>query len=146
MIALTIGVLTWGLVGLLDRRQQHFRELRRNEAKLEQQSALLQSTLDHMGEGLSVFDRDNRLLAWNDRFISLLGLPPAVGHGTRMEDILRLQARRGDFGPVELESEVAARLERLRGDEAQTTESPTLYRRILEIRRRRMPYGAISPP
>src|SRR2546429_508333 len=71
MITLTIGILTWGLVRLLDRRQQFVRELRRNEAKLEQQSSLLQSTLDHMGEGLSVFDRDNRLLAWNDRFISL---------------------------------------------------------------------------
>jgi PAS domain-containing protein len=89
MITSTIGVLTWGLVGLLDRRRQFVRELRANEAKLEQQSALLQSTLDHMGEGLSVFDGDNRLLAWSDRFISLLDLPPGVGHGTRMEDILR---------------------------------------------------------
>jgi signal transduction histidine kinase len=141
MIALTIGVLTWGLVGLLDRRQQHFRELRRNEAKLEQQSALLQSTLDHMGEGLSVFDRDNRLLAWNDRFISLLGLPPGVGHGTRMEDILRLQARRGDFGVVDIESEIKTRLDRLRRDDMQTMERSTMSGRVLEIRRRRMPYG-----
>ena len=141
MISLTIGVLTWGLVGLLDRRQQHFRELRQNEAKLEQQSALLQSTLDHMGEGLSVFDRDNRLLAWNDRFISMLGLPPGVGHGTRMEDILRLQARRGDFGVVDIESEVRTRLDRLRRDDMQTMERSTMSGRVLEIRRRRMPYG-----
>jgi signal transduction histidine kinase len=141
MITLTIGVLTWGLVRLLDRRQQFVRELRRNETKLEQQSSLLQSTLDHMGEGLSVFDRDNRLLAWNDRFISLLDLPPGVGHGTRMEDILRLQARRGDFGTVDIESEVRARLERLRRDETQAMERTTLSGRVLEIRRRRMPYG-----
>ncbi|HEX3498049.1 MAG TPA: PAS-domain containing protein [Stellaceae bacterium] len=141
MITLTIGVLTWGLVRLLDRRQQFVRELRRNEAKLEQQSSLLQSTLDHMGEGLSVFDRDNRLLAWNDRFVSLLDLPPGVGHGTRMEDILRLQARRGDFGMVDIESEVRARLERLRRDDTQTMERTTLSGRVLEIRRRRMPYG-----
>ena len=141
MISLTIGILTWGLVGLLGRRQQHVRELRRNEAKLEQQSALLQSTLDHMGEGLSVFDRDNRLLAWNDRFISLLGLPPGVGHGTRMEDILRLQARRGDFGLVDIESEIRTRLDRLRRDDMQTMERSTMSGRILEIRRRRMPYG-----
>jgi signal transduction histidine kinase len=141
MITLTIGVLTWGLVRLLDRRQQFVRELRRNETKLEQQSSLLQSTLDHMGEGLSVFDRDNRLLAWNDRFISLLDLPPGVGHGTRMEDILRLQARRGDFGKIDIEDEIRARLERLRRDETQTMERTTLSGRVLEIRRRRMPYG-----
>jgi signal transduction histidine kinase len=141
MITLTIGVLTWGLVRLLARRQHFVRELRRNEAKLEQQSSLLQSTLDHMGEGLSVFDRDNRLLAWNDRFISLLDLPPGVGHGTRMEDILRLQARRGDFGTVDVEDEIRARLERLRRDNTETMERTTLSGRVLEIRRRRMPYG-----
>src|SRR5258708_31214503 len=141
MITLTIGILTWGLVRLLDRRQQFVRELRRNEAKLEQQSSLLQSTLDHMGEGLSVFDRDNRLLAWNDRFISLLDLPPGVGYGTRMEDILRLQARRGDFGVVDIESEIRARLDRLRRDDTQAMERTTLSGRALEIRRRRMPYG-----
>jgi signal transduction histidine kinase len=141
MIAATIGILTWGLVRLLDRRRQFVRELRANEAKLEQQSALLQSTLDHMGEGLSVFDRDNRLIAWNDRFISLLDLPPGVGHGTRMEDILRLQTRRGDFGAVDIEIEVRARLERLRRHDAQTMERTTLSGRVLEIRRRHMPQG-----
>src|SRR5262249_34142729 len=83
-----LGSLTWGFVRLLQRRQDHLLQLSRNETKLEQQSALLQSTLEHMGEGLSVFDRDHRLLAWNDRFIALLGLPSGVGLGTRMEDIL----------------------------------------------------------
>jgi signal transduction histidine kinase len=141
MITLTIGILTWGLVRLLDRRQQFVRELRRNEAKLEQQTSLLQSTLDHMGEGLSVFDRDNRLLAWNERFIALLDLPPGVGHGTRMEDILRLQVRRGDFGTVDIEDEIRARIERLRRDDTLAMERTTLSGRVLEIRRRRMPYG-----
>jgi signal transduction histidine kinase len=141
MIASTIGLLTWCLVRLLDRRHQFVRDLRGNEAKLAQQSALLQSTLEHMGEGLSVFDRDNRLLAWNDRFMSLLDLPAGVGHGTRMEDILRLQARRGDFGEVDIETEIRARLDRLRRDNAQSMERTTLSGRVLEIRRRRMPDG-----
>src|SRR6185312_13043251 len=82
LIALTIGIFAWALARLLDRRQQHLDELRRNEAKFVQQSALLQRTLEHMGEGLSVFDRNHRLLAWNDRFIALLGLPSGVGKGT----------------------------------------------------------------
>jgi signal transduction histidine kinase len=143
MIALTIGALTWGLVRLLQRRQHHLKALHRNEAMLEQQTALLQSTLEHMGEGLSVFDRDNRLLAWNDRFIALLALPASVGRGTRVEDILRLQARRGEFGPVDIEQEVKARLEGLRAEGAQMIERKTLGGRVLEIRRRRMPFGGI---
>jgi signal transduction histidine kinase len=141
MIALTIGLLTWILIRLLERRQEYIREMRRNEAKLEQQSSLLQNTLNHMGEGLSVFDRDNRLLVWNHRFISLLGLPPGVGYGTRMEDILRLQARRGDFGAVDIEAEIRARLSHLRQGKAGITERATLFGRILEIRRCRMPDG-----
>ncbi|HZS81573.1 MAG TPA: PAS-domain containing protein [Stellaceae bacterium] len=141
LIAFTIGSLTWLLVGLLERRQQHLQELRRNEAKLVQQSALLQSTLEHMGEGLSVFDRNHRLLAWNDRFVAMLDLPSGVGHGTRFEDILRLQAVRGDFGPVDIESEVRERIERVRTELAETSERTTLSGRVIETRRRRMPSG-----
>lgn len=36
---------------------------------------LLRTTLDHISQGLGVFDRDRRLAAWNDRFFDLLGLP-----------------------------------------------------------------------
>jgi PAS domain S-box-containing protein len=142
VIAVSICALTWGFVRLLDRRQHHLDTLHRNEAKLAEQSALLQSTLEHMGEGLCVFDRDYRLLAWNDRFISLLGLPAGVGVGTRMQDILRLQARRGDFGPVvDIEDEVHEQLEHIHLGEIDTTERTTTSGRTLEIRRRRMPYG-----
>jgi signal transduction histidine kinase len=144
VIAISIGALSWGFVRLLDRRQHHLDALHRNEAKLAEQSALLQSTLEHMGEGLGVFDREHRLLAWNDRFISLLGLPAGVGFGTRMHDILRLQARRGDFGPIiDVEREVRQQIELIRRGEADTTERTTSHGRILEIRRRRMPYGGV---
>jgi len=36
---------------------------------------LLRTTLDHISQGLGVFDRAQRLAAWNDRFFDLLGLP-----------------------------------------------------------------------
>ncbi|MBV8650708.1 MAG: PAS-domain containing protein [Alphaproteobacteria bacterium] len=139
----TVGALAFGLVRLLQRHQHHLKAIRRNEQMLEEQTALLQSTLEHMGEGLCVFDRDNRLLAWNDRFISMLALPASVGRGTRFEDILRLQARRGEFGQVDIELEVKTRLDRLRADGAQMIERKTLGGRVLEIRRRRMPFGGI---
>jgi signal transduction histidine kinase len=142
IIAVSISALTWGFVRLLDRRQHHLDALHRNEAKVAQQSALLQSTLEHMGEGLSVFDREHRLLAWNDRFISLLALPAGVGLGTRMEDILRLLLRRGDFGPVvDVDGEIHEYLEGIRLGETHTTERTMSNGRVLEIRRRRMPGG-----
>jgi PAS domain S-box-containing protein len=36
---------------------------------------LLRTTLDHISQGIGVFDRMQRLAAWNDRFFDLLGLP-----------------------------------------------------------------------
>jgi PAS domain-containing protein len=39
------------------------------------EAQLLQSTLENIGEGLSVFDRRGRLIAWNSRFCELLELP-----------------------------------------------------------------------
>ena len=61
--------------GALFRQRRAVAELRAREEQLTAQSALLQSTLENMGEGLSVFDRDGRLIAWNSRFAKLLSLP-----------------------------------------------------------------------
>uniref|UniRef100_UPI0031384830 hybrid sensor histidine kinase/response regulator n=1 Tax=Ferrovibrio terrae TaxID=2594003 RepID=UPI0031384830 len=36
---------------------------------------LLRTTLDHISQGIGVFDREQRLAAWNDRFFDLLSLP-----------------------------------------------------------------------
>jgi PAS domain S-box-containing protein len=36
---------------------------------------LLRTTLDHISQGIGVFDNRQRLAAWNDRFFDLLGLP-----------------------------------------------------------------------
>ena len=64
---------------LLRRQKRAVAELRRREKQLEDQKALLQSTLENMGEGLSVFDRGGRLIAWNSRFASLLKFPGPLG-------------------------------------------------------------------
>lgn len=36
---------------------------------------LLRTTLDHISQGIGVFDHEQRLAAWNDRFFELLSLP-----------------------------------------------------------------------
>jgi PAS domain-containing protein len=55
--------------------------LHHGEARLKLQTALLQSTLENIGEGLSVFDRQGRLVAWNSRFCELLDLPADLTAG-----------------------------------------------------------------
>src|SRR5215471_6493031 len=107
------------------------------------EARLLQRTLETLGEALSVFDRRGRLIAWNCRFCELLDLPKELTVGAPLRDILTLQAVRGDFGDGDPEAEVARRLEAFFREVPKVCERLTLGGRVLQIRRRGMPDGAI---
>jgi signal transduction histidine kinase len=107
------------------------------------EARLLQSTLENIGEGLSVFDSRGRLIAWNSRFCELLELPPDLTVGAPLRDILMLQTVRGDFGRDDPSVEVAKRLEWFYRDVPTTKERVTPQGRILQIRRRAMPDGSV---
>jgi signal transduction histidine kinase len=125
------------------RQERTVSELRARERQLKEQSGLLQSTLENMGEGLSVFDRDERLIAWNGRFASLLKLPRELADAT-LYDILLVQAERGDFGALDDPTvEARERLERFYHDLPAIIERTTSSGRVLQIRRRAMPDGAV---
>ncbi len=47
----------------------------RRERELDEQSKILQATLDHLPQGICMFSSDLRLKAWNHRFVDLLSLP-----------------------------------------------------------------------
>ena len=107
------------------------------------EARLLQSTLENIGEGLSVFDSRGRLIAWNSRFCELLELPPDLTVGAPLRDILMLQAVRGDFGRDDPSAEVTKRLELFYRDVPTTKERVTPRGRILQISRRAMADGAV---
>jgi len=113
------------------------------EQRLIRQNSLLQSTLEHIGEGLSVFDSQGRLVAWNQRFCELLDLPPDLAASATLQDILMHQAVRGDFGESDPEAEVARRLDLFYRDVPTTKERVMPGGRTLQIRRRAMPNGAV---
>jgi len=104
---------------------------------------LLQTTLENIGEGLSVFDGQGRLIVWNSRFCELLDLPEDLSAGAPLRDILTLQAMRGDFGDGDPEAEVARRLHAFFREVPKGYERLTPGGRVLQIRRRGMPDGAI---
>ena len=145
LFALTVAGLTWGFVRALARRRQATAELASSEARFERQTALLQSTFEHMGEGLAVFDADRRLVAWNAHFLNLLDLPATVG-GMRLDEIVHLQAMRGDFGAAaaaDADAAVAHRMAQLRTDATLRIERATQDGRFLRIRRNPKPDGGI---
>jgi signal transduction histidine kinase len=143
LFAVTAGCLTWLMVRALDRQQQAAAEIRAGEERLKRQSDLLQSTLENMGEGLSVFDRHGHLMAWNARFVEMLELPAELSGETTLRDIHRLQSARGDFGPVESEAELEDRFESFFRDVPYIRERLTRKGHTLQIRRRAMPGGAV---
>jgi signal transduction histidine kinase len=143
LFAATVAALARISVGALGRSQLAMADLRRGAARLGRQTALLQNTLENIGEGLSVFDRRGRLVACNLRFGELLDLSPEIPTGTALADILMRQAIRGDFGDLDPAAETARRFDRFFKDLPITKEHATRAGRTLQIRRRAMPDGAV---
>lgn len=105
---------------------------------------LLQSALDQVRHGLSVFDQDMRLICWNRQFRELLNVPPELGRvGVPLDRILRTCAERGDFGKEAVDKLVADRLKKLAVTKETYQEHIAPIGRILEIRTSAMPQGGI---
>jgi signal transduction histidine kinase/DNA-binding LytR/AlgR family response regulator len=113
------------------------------KADADAKSQRLEVTLAGMSDGVMMIDADLRLVAWNRRFPEMTGLPAALlARGTPMEALLRAQAEAGEFGPVDVETEVAARLAAIRTiDESATRERTRPDGRVLSVRRRRLADG-----
>jgi len=104
--------------------------------------ALLQLIFDHAGEGISVFDAQMTLRAWNDRFIAFTGLDPSmVRKGVPLRELLQAMARAGEFGPCHIEAEVERRLIDLRDSPPSITQRTRPDGRVLELRRNPTPGG-----
>ncbi len=105
---------------------------------------LLQSALDQVRHGLSVFDKNMRLVCWNRQFRELLDLPPDLGRvGVPLDRILRLCAERGDLGAGRVDALVSDRLVKLAVRHETFVEYFQTGHRILEIRTASMPQGGI---
>ena len=69
------------------------------EAQLARQNMLLDAAVNHMAQGLCMFDADRRLIICNKRFLDLYDLPPALGRpGTGMIEILNHRVAHGMYG------------------------------------------------
>ncbi len=75
--------------------RENAREIRRISGHLREQSSLLETVFESMNDGLSVFDRDGRLLAWNRRYAVLLALPDdTLRRGASLQSIQALLPNR----------------------------------------------------
>jgi signal transduction histidine kinase/ActR/RegA family two-component response regulator len=105
---------------------------------------ILQTALDHVRQGIAVFDKDTHLVCWNRQFGELLDLPhEIVKIGTGLEQILRFNAERGAFGPGDVPTLVQQRLPRYTATSAPLLERFPERGLVIEVRANSMPGGGL---
>ncbi len=116
--------------------------LKQRDAEMRRQSLLLQQTLENLDIGVSVYDHDLKLVALNQSFCELMGFPQEFSTvGKPLEDFLRYSAERGEYGPGDVEQQVAERMARARQFLPEVSERARPNGTIIEVRGNPMPYG-----
>ena len=102
----------------------------------------LSAALENLPQGVSVVDRDLRLVAWNRRYVELFGYPdPLVHVGAPIEQLIRHNIGRGLLGGDDAEALIARRLVHLREGGAYVHERELPDGTVIEIRGNPMPGG-----
>lgn len=120
------------VAALLDETSQ---ELRFNQR-------LLHTTMENVGQGISVVDAELRLVAWNRRYIELFDYPEGLVHvGRPVADLIRYNAARGEWGDGDAEGHVHKRLEYLRQGSPYVFQRERANGQVLEMRGQPLPGG-----
>src|SRR6185503_18154216 len=111
--------------------------------ELAAQKAILETTLENMDQGITMIDKDLRAIAANRRFLELLDLPADlfVAGKFTLEQALRYNALRGEYGPGDPEEQVRTRLALARMFEAHSFERKRPNGTVISVRGRPLPDG-----
>lgn len=83
-------------------------------AAIQYNRELLQSAIDHVGQGIAVFDKDLNLTCWNQQFRYLLRLPPDIGRvGVPLHEVMRSIASNTGLADDETDLIVDDRIDKL---------------------------------
>jgi signal transduction histidine kinase/DNA-binding NarL/FixJ family response regulator/HPt (histidine-containing phosphotransfer) domain-containing protein len=120
-------------------------ELAAAKTRADAKTVQLEATLAGMTDGVAMVDASHSLMEWNDLFPEISGVPAEVLRiGTSMEEMVRAQAEVGEFGPVDIEAEVARRMQLLHsGRQSEISERARPNGRIIELRRNYLPDGGM---
>ncbi|WP_428609872.1 NahK/ErcS family hybrid sensor histidine kinase/response regulator [Sedimenticola sp.] len=115
-------------------------ELRRQK-ELAEKSVLLQASIDNLSQGVAVYSNELLLVAWNQRFVDLLELPPGlVRLGMPFCEYLQFNANREEYAS-DMERSVKDRLEQASASSSFFFEYVRPNGRVMEVRRNPMPNG-----
>src|SRR5580692_717475 len=112
---------------------------------------ILQTALDHVRQGIAVFDKELALVCWNRQFGELFDLPHALTRvGTPLEGILRHIAQNGghdgrgaNADGKDFEARIAERVRQYRSEAEPFLERFADRGLVIEVRADRMPGGGL---
>ncbi len=103
---------------------------------------LLQGAIEHINQGISVVDKQLRLVAWNQRYVDMFSFPPGlIQVGRPIADLIRFNAERGLCGPGDPEVHVRKRVEYLRCGSPHTSSRVRPDGKVIEVQGNPMPNG-----
>ncbi|GHA23789.1 hybrid sensor histidine kinase/response regulator [Oceanisphaera arctica] len=103
---------------------------------------LLQGAIEHIGQGVSVVDKELNLVAWNRRYIELFAYPSGlIQVGRPIADIIRYNAERGLCGPGTVGEHVARRVNHMKVGSAHVSARTRPDGRVIEVQGNPMPGG-----
>ena len=142
-MARTLAMFRDGLIErnrLFEEREQAVKRLEIARDQATEANRILQVTFDHMAQGVTMFDGDGRLLAWNRQLPGLLNLPESLlNESTTCSGFIEFLTRRGDLGPGDPDEMLRERLEEL--DQPFEGQRTLPDGRVLEIQRNPVPGG-----
>ena len=113
-------------------------------AAIQYNREILQTALDHVRQGIAVFDKDLRLVCWNRQFGEILDLPLALTRvGIGLDEILRHNGEHGAPGNGRADDLVHERIKRYLSGAEPIRERFADRGLVVEIRANHMPDGGL---
>src|SRR5690606_11826324 len=106
--------------------------------------AILSATLDNLDQGVSVVDRDMRLVSWNRRYQEMYDYPEGMLYvGRPVADLIRYNALRGELGGghPDIEAEIDKRIGYMRAGSPYVFERVRSTGQVVEMRGQPLPGG-----
>ena len=114
-------------------------EAQREAAKKQE---VLEATFHRMAQGISVFDANFTAVAFNQRFLELLDLPPGqFAPGDALQTFVRFNAERGEYGIGDIDKLVAERVSQTDRLKPRDFERIRPNGTVLEVSSRPLPNG-----
>jgi len=105
---------------------------------------ILQTALDHVRQGIAVFDKELALVCWNRQFGEIFNLPHGLTRiGIVLDEILRHIAKNGARDARDLDEQVAERIARYTSEAEPFLERFAERGLVIEVRADRMPDGGL---